>query len=183
MAFPSLINLLRLHEIFEFRRSAANWVRLVLALLGPSRPWSIPGESWRFVRPYSGYPFSWICSRKVDHQLEFDQTLNSLWRRPSSLLCLFSYLPPCLDFLFWISSLSAAVINGIVLLFFLSFVFFVSCKGASSGLKSVPKFACPLRLFLFAALPCNVGAMDDAGMSLNPIEILVTSYDQGTEEA
>lgn len=75
------------------------------------------------------------------------------------------------------------MINGIVLLFFLSFVFFVSCKGASSGLKSVPKFACPLRLFLFAALPCNVGAMDDAGMSLNPIEILVTSYDQGTEEA
>lgn len=79
--------LLRLHDISGLRRFAANWARLVLALLGPSRPWTLQEESWRYGQhSYAGFPFSWICSRKVNRHLDFDKTLGFPGEGPTSVL-------------------------------------------------------------------------------------------------
>ena len=68
--------LLSLHELSGLKRFAANWVRLVLFLIGPKRPWTSCNDSWRFTSwSYASYPFSAVRNQKT-LPLEFDKTLG-----------------------------------------------------------------------------------------------------------
>ena len=75
--------LLSLHQISGLRRFASNWVRLVFLLIGASRPWTDPSESWRFTTwSVTGYPYAWTSSARRP-QLGFDKTLGFPGEGPS----------------------------------------------------------------------------------------------------
>ena len=68
--------LLSLHELSGLKRFAANWVRLVLFLIGPKRPWASSNDSWRFnTWSYASYPFAKVVDA-MSRSLEFDKILG-----------------------------------------------------------------------------------------------------------
>ena len=168
--------LLRLHDISGLRRFAANWARLVLALLGPSRPWTLQEESWRYGQhSYAGFPFSWICSRKVNRHLDFDKTLGFPGEGPTSVLTLAGPLLSVWIYVLGFHGLLSSPVFALLGLHRAVFHLPASVLGASSGLKS--GLSCcgpPAFVACLAAMPWNVGAMEHADFSLDP-------RDQGDE--
>lgn len=83
-----LHQLLSLHNMSGLRRFAANWVRLVLLLIGAGRPWVSTHDSWRYASwTYASYPYH-RCSAPREAQLAFDRTLGFPGEGP------FQYLSP-----------------------------------------------------------------------------------------
>ena len=168
--------LLRLHDISGLKRFAANWARLVLALIGSSRPWTLQEESLRYGQhSYAGFPFSWICSRNVHRHLGFDKTLGFPGEGPTLVLTLFGLLLSVWTYALGLHSpLSFSVCTLLGLPFaVLQLPDFV--LGASSGLKSGLGCCGPPSLVGFlAAMPWSVGAMEHADVFLDP-------RDQGDE--
>ena len=168
--------LLRLHEISGLKRFAANWARLVLALLGSSRPWTLQEESWRYGQhSYAGFPFSWICSQKVNRHLGFDKTLGFPGEGPTLVLTLLGLLLSVWIFVLGLHSPHSVSVCALLGLPFAVLRLPDFVLGASSGLKS--GLGCcgpPVLVGLLAAMPWSVGAMEHADVFLDP-------RDQGDE--
>ena len=139
--------LLSLLAMTGLRRFAANWVRLILLMIGPGRAWSRSEESWRYTTwTYASYPFHRGSIRQRS-QITFDQTLGYPGEGPFH------------GYLFGLGffGLSVIVLPGFLLSAFATFIFgFASLHGrvCSLGLSSCSGGAPVLFCLLFVCLVC-----------------------------
>lgn len=166
--------MLSLHELSGFKRFAANWVRLVLFLIGPKRPWISGKDSWRFTTwSYASYPFA----KEIDQEfrsLEFDKTLGfpgegPLWKYGVASILLILGL--C-SFPFCLSSLMICFDCLFIICFdcFLDFSASLSMAISDSSGR-VPSLFCLLWLSIVCWGPLTSG--DAANRSLGRVRWLV----------
>lgn len=113
-----LAEIISLAKIPGLKRFAANWVRLVLLLVGKPLPWLRSHDSWRFQHyAPSAYPISWCskAARKVRHDpLDFDASLGFPGEGPYGVRfawpwCLSLFFERSLDFILCVDFCSSSV--------------------------------------------------------------------------